>query len=222
MPSPTVEALPPYRRPAAEVVAGLGSDARRGLPATEARARLDRDGPNLLPSVPPTPGWRRFLAQLRDVLTILLLVATAVSFAAWWIEREEPIPYEALTILAIVLLNAALGYVQERRAEQAIAALEAMTAPSARVARDGERRMVPTAELVPGDVLLLEEGDTFPADARVLEAIALQGRRVGPDRREHPGHQAERGARRGARDRPTRPTWSSAARPSRRAAAGRW
>ena len=80
MPSPTVEALPPYRRPAAEVVAGLGSDARRGLPATEARARLDRDGPNLLPSVPPTPGWRRFLAQFRDVLTILLLVATAVSF----------------------------------------------------------------------------------------------------------------------------------------------
>jgi P-type Ca2+ transporter type 2C len=97
-----------------------------------------------------------------------------VSFAVWWIEREAPIPYEALTILAIVLLNGALGFVQESRAEQVLAALEAMSAPSARVLRDGQQRMVPTAELVPGDLLLIEEGDTIPADARVLESIALR------------------------------------------------
>ena len=108
------------------------------------------------------------------MLTILLLVATVVSFVAWWIERESPIPYEALTILAIVILNGVLGFVQESRAEQAVAALEAMTAPTARVLRDGQQRMVPAAELVPGDVLLLEEGDTIPADARVLESIALR------------------------------------------------
>ncbi len=174
MPPTLEEPLPPYRRPAAEVVAGLGSDPRRGLSAEEAEARLLRHGRNVLPSPPPVPAWRRFLAQFRDVLTILLLLATAVSLAAWWIEREAPIPYEALTILAIVVLNAALGYLQEHRAEQAIAALEAMAAPGARVVRDGEQRQVPTAELVPGDLLLLEEGDTLPADARVLEAIALR------------------------------------------------
>jgi Ca2+-transporting ATPase len=156
------------------VVASLGCDARRGLSSGEARARLDREGPNELPSTPPVPAWRRFLAQFKDVLTILLLVATAVSFVAWWIERDAPIPYEALTILAIVILNGVLGFVQESRAEQAIAALRAMSAPGARVLRDGEQRLVPTAELVPGDVLLLEEGDTIPADARVLRAIALR------------------------------------------------
>jgi Ca2+-transporting ATPase len=164
----------PYRRPPAEVIADLGTDARRGLPIGEIQARLQRHGRNELPTEPPIPGWRRFLGQFEDVLTILLLVATVVSFVAWWIERESPLPYEALTILAIVLLNGVLGLLQESRAEQAVEALRAMTAPTARVLRDGQQRLVPTAELVPGDVLLLEEGDTVPADARVLESIALR------------------------------------------------
>ncbi|ABS27354.1 ATPase, P-type (transporting), HAD superfamily, subfamily IC [Anaeromyxobacter sp. Fw109-5] len=168
------EPLPPYRRLAAEVIASLGSDARRGLSSAEAGARLGRHGRNELPAPPPVPAWRRFLAQFRDVLTVLLLVATAISLVAWWIERESSIPYEALTILAIVIVNGVLGFVQEGRAEQAVAALRAMSAPNARVLRDGEQRVVPTAELVPGDVLLLEEGDTLPADARVLQAIALR------------------------------------------------
>jgi P-type Ca2+ transporter type 2C len=166
--------VPPWRRPAAEVVSELRSDAKRGLSSDELPDRLRRHGRNELPMEPPTPAWRRFLAQFGDVLTILLLVATVVSFVAWWIERESPIPYEALTILAIVLLNGVLGFVQESRAEQAVAALKAMAAPNARVLRDGAQRTVPTAELVPGDVLLLEEGDTIAADARVLEAIALR------------------------------------------------
>jgi Ca2+-transporting ATPase len=170
----TLEAgLPFYRRPAADVVIALGSDAR-GLPADAIAALLDRHGRNELPAAPPIPAWRRFLAQFANVLTALLLVATAVSLLAWWIERESAIPYEALTILAIVILNAVLGFVQDRRAEQAMAALRAMSAPVARVLRDGEQRMVPTAEIVPGDVLVLEEGDTVPADARVLESIALR------------------------------------------------
>ena len=166
--------LPPYRRTAAEVVAALGSDAKRGLPAAEVASRLERHGRNELPAPPEVPAWRRFLAQFRDTLTLLLLVATAVSLVAWFIERESPIPYEALTIVAIVLLNGLLGYAQESRAEHAIAALEEMSAPNARVLRGGEQRSVPTAEVVPGDILLIEEGDTIPADARVLESIALR------------------------------------------------
>jgi Ca2+-transporting ATPase len=166
--------LPPYRRDAAEVVAELGSDARRGLPIGAIQARLERHGKNELPAGPPVPAWRRFLAQFRDALTILLLIATAVSFVAWWIERDASIPYEAFTILAIVILNGVLGFVQESRAEQAVAALQAMSAPSARVLRDGQPQVVPTVDLVPGDVLLVEEGDTVPADARVLESIALR------------------------------------------------
>jgi P-type Ca2+ transporter type 2C len=166
--------LPPFRRAGAEVVADLGSDASRGLAAGAIRDLVERHGRNELPSVPPVPAWRRFLDQFRDVLTILLIVATLVSLLAWWIERDSPIPYEALTILAIVILNGVLGFAQESRAEQALAALEAMSAPSARVLRDGRQQMVPTAELVPGDILLIEEGDTIPADARVLKSIALR------------------------------------------------
>jgi Ca2+-transporting ATPase len=172
--SSSKDGLAAYRRRAPDVVAALGGDARRGLPSDEARRRLERHGRNELPSPAAVPAWRRFLAQFEDPLTVLLLVATAVSFAAWWIERDAPAPYEAITILAIVVLNGVLGFVQESRAEHAVAALRAMSAPSARVLRDGEQRTVPAAELVPGDVLLLEEGDTLPADARVLESVVLR------------------------------------------------
>jgi Ca2+-transporting ATPase len=123
--------------------------------------------------MPPVPAWRKFLAQFHEPLTILLLIATVISFVAWIIEGAEALPFESITILAIVMLNGVLGYVQEHRAEQAVAALNALAAPTARVLRDAQPQMVPTAELVPGDILLIEEGDTIPADGRVLEAIAL-------------------------------------------------
>jgi P-type Ca2+ transporter type 2C len=164
----------PYTTEADAVVADLGSDLRRGLSTGEAQARLAQHGPNELPSQPPVPAWRRFLAQFRDPLTLLLLAATVVSFVAWLLEAEEPVPFEALTILAIVLLNGVLGFVQENRAEQAVAALQAMAAPNARVLREGHAQQVPAREVVPGDVLLLEEGDTIPADGRVVESIALR------------------------------------------------
>jgi Ca2+-transporting ATPase len=164
----------PYRRPAEQVVHDLGVDPAAGLSSAEARARLEQHGRNELPSEPPTPAWRRFLDQFRDPLTILLLVATVVSFVAWTFERETPIPYEAIVILAIVILNGILGFVQENRAEHAVAALQAMAAPTARVLRDERPQDVPAQEVVPGEILLLEEGDTVAADARVLEAIALR------------------------------------------------
>jgi len=168
------EPLPPYRRPTAEILVALGTDPGQGLSSEAVPALLARHGRNELPAEPPVPSWRRFLRQFQDALTILLLLATLVSFASWWIEREAPVPYEALTILAIVLLNGVLGFLQESRAEQAVAALRAMSAPSARVLRDGRQQQVASAELVPGDILLLEEGDTIAADARVLESISLR------------------------------------------------
>src|ERR671917_2711278 len=163
-----------YRLTVEEVIAGLGSDIRRGLSTEEARARLERYGPNELETEKPVPAWQRFLAQFRDTLVILLLVATAVSVILWIYERDTALPYEGLAIFAIVLLNGVLGYVQESRAERAVAALRAMSANEATVLRDGERHSVPAAELVPGDVVLIEEGNTIPADARLIESAALQ------------------------------------------------
>ena len=136
--------------------------------------RLDRYGRNELTAEPPVPAWRRFLAQFQDVLVVLLLVATAISFGMWAYERDTTLPYESIAILAVVLLNAAMGYIQESRAEAAVAALRALSADEAAVIRDGERRAAPAAELVPGDLVLIEEGDTIPADARVVTSTALQ------------------------------------------------
>jgi Ca2+-transporting ATPase len=165
---------PAYRRSVDEVLAGLDVDARSGLSDVEAHARLARHGPNELSAVKPVPAWRKFLAQFHDVLVLLLLVATAISAALWLIERDSALPYEAMAIFAIVLLNAVMGYIQAARAETAVAALRRMAAAQATVLRAGERRSVPAAEIVPGDILLLEEGDTVPADARLILSTALQ------------------------------------------------
>ncbi|HWR53130.1 MAG TPA: cation-translocating P-type ATPase [Bryobacteraceae bacterium] len=169
-PSPT----PAYRQPPDEVIASLATDARRGLSEAEARARLERYGRNELAAEKPVPAWRKFLAQFQDTLVILLLAATAISAGLWLYERESALPYEAIAIFAVVLLNAIMGYVQTSRAEQAVAALRAMSAAAATALRDGERRRVPAAEIVPGDIILIEEGDTIPADARMIESTALQ------------------------------------------------
>jgi len=163
-----------YRLGVEEVLTALDVDARSGLKEGEARARLARLGPNELSAEKPVPAWRRFLAQFRDVLVVLLLVATAISAVLWLIERDSALPYEALAIFAVVLLNAVMGYVQAARAESAVAALRRMAAAQATVLRDGERRNVPAAEIVPGDILFIEEGDTVPADARLIHSTALQ------------------------------------------------
>ena len=163
-----------YRHPVDAVVAALGTDAERGLSQAEARARLARHGLNELAAEQRVPAWRRFLAQFRDVLVVLLLVATAISAGLWLYERDSALPYEAIAIFAVVLLNAVMGYVQESRAEHALAALRQMSAADAHVIRDGARQTVPATTLVPGDVVLAEEGDTLPADARLIQSTALQ------------------------------------------------
>jgi Ca2+-transporting ATPase len=163
-----------YRQHIDDVAAALGTDVQRGLTEREVQARLERYGRNELAAEPPTSRWRRVLAQFKDVLVILLLVATGISAALWVYERDAALPYEAMAILAIVLLNAGMGYVQESRAEAAVAALRAMSAADAIVVRDGERRSILATAIVPGDIIVIEEGDTIPADGRLIESISLQ------------------------------------------------
>ena len=121
----------PHRQNADDVVAAFRTDLRRGLTDAEAGSRLERYGRNELATEKATPAWRQFLAQFQDVLVILLLVATGISAGLWAYERDAALPYEAIAILAVVLLNATLGYVQQARAEAAVAALRAMSAADA-------------------------------------------------------------------------------------------
>ena len=116
------------------------------------------------------PAWRKLLAQFADPLIYLLLAAVVVSLLAWVAEGAEGVPFEAIVIAVIIVLNGVLGYVQEARAEQAVAALQRMAAATAGVVRDGREERIATADLVPGDILLLAEGDAVSADARLLEA----------------------------------------------------
>ncbi len=160
--------------PAEDVVRRLRTDARAGLSASAAAERLARVGRNELTRERRIPGWRRFLAQFADPLVMLLIGAMAISFASWLYERETAVPYETLAILAIVLINALLGFVQQARAENALAALRRMSAAQANVIRDGARQRIDATGLVPGDLILVEEGDTIPADARLLRVAALQ------------------------------------------------
>jgi Ca2+-transporting ATPase len=128
-----------HRLSTEEVVTALATDVHRGLSDDEARARLGQFGRNELAAEPPVPAWRRFAAQFKNVLVILLLIATAVSVAAWFYEGAAALPYESIAIFAVVLLNATMGFVQESRAEAAVAALRALSADAATVIRGGER-----------------------------------------------------------------------------------
>ena len=119
------------------------------------------------------PAWRKFLGQFADPLIYLLLAAVVVSLVAWVLEGGEAAPYDAIVIAAIVVANAVLGYVQEARAEQAVAALQRMAAATAGVRPRRARGADPAAEVVPGDVLLLAEGDAVAADGRLVEAASL-------------------------------------------------
>jgi magnesium-transporting ATPase (P-type) len=160
-------------REAGDVVADLGVDLARGLDSDEVEARLARHGPNRIEEAAPVPGWRKFLGHFADPLIYLLLGAVVVSLGAWAIEGGEEVPFEAIVILGIVVLNAILGYVQEARAEHAVAALQKMAAATAGVLRDGREQRVAATDVVPGDILLLAEGDAVSADARLIEAASL-------------------------------------------------
>jgi Cation transport ATPase len=133
------------------VVAAFGSDLVRGLSRAEAHRRLEQYGPNRLKSAPETPWWRRLLEQFQNFLVIILLVATVISMAEWLLQdpRESALPYEAIVILLIVVLNALLGFFQESRAERSVRALMALAAPESTVVRDGERQRIPPSRSSP-------------------------------------------------------------------------
>ncbi|MEZ0387750.1 MAG: HAD-IC family P-type ATPase, partial [Verrucomicrobium sp.] len=150
------------------------TDRHRGLSDAEAQTRLDLHGRNELTSKKPAPAWRTFLAQFESGLVMVLLAATAISAGLWVFERKSPLPYEAMTIFAVLLLNASIGYLQSSRAASAVAVLRHMAAARATVIREGRHLEVPSAEIVPGDLILVEEGDTIPADARLTHSTALQ------------------------------------------------
>ncbi|HXF89517.1 MAG TPA: cation-translocating P-type ATPase [Xanthobacteraceae bacterium] len=172
---PTRAQPAPHRVPAAAVVASLQSDAVRGLSRDEAQRRLAHYGPNELKSAPETPWWRRLLEQFENVLVIILLVAIVISVIEWLLQdpRETALPYEAIVITAIVVLNALLGFFQEARAERSVRALMALAAPESSTIRDGERQRIPARDIVPGDIILVEAGDKIPADARLIEEANL-------------------------------------------------
>ncbi|PKV08572.1 cation-translocating P-type ATPase [Bifidobacterium asteroides] len=164
-----------------QVALALNVDPDQGLAEAEAARRLEEFGPNELAGAPPVPAWWKFLQQFKDPLVYLLLAATAISLVAWVVERShpaagggEPLPFDAIVIMIILILNAALGYAQEAKAERAVDALASMTAPRASVLRGGQVVSLETSRIVPGDVVVLAEGDSVGADGRLFQAAGLR------------------------------------------------
>jgi Ca2+-transporting ATPase len=171
---------------AARVAEALATSLARGLATAEAAHRLTRHGPNRIASAPRRGRASILLSQFRDVM-VLVLVASAI--VAGFVGELQ----DTIAIVAIVVLNGLLGFVQEYRADRAMGALAAMAAPNARVRRDGTPATIPAADLVPGDVVLLESGNVVPADLRLVEAsrlavdeAALTGESVPVEKVAHP------------------------------------
>ena len=166
-----------------DVAKALNVDPSHGLSEEEAKRRLAKFGPNELATAPPVPKWKKFLAQFQDPLVYLLIAATIISVIAWFIEKAnaqpgaeggEVLPFDAIVIVLILIVNAVLGYIQESKAEEAVEALSQMTAPQTNVLRDGKIARINTVDVVPGDVVMLGEGDSIPADGRLLAAASLR------------------------------------------------
>ncbi len=157
-----------------EVLQGLFSNAERGLSSEQVAALKAKYGPNKLQEKKKKTNFQRFLEQFKDVMILILLAAAAVSFVIAVVEGDPAGFFEPALILLIVVLNAIMGVVQESKAERALEALKSLSAPHARVLRDGEERVIDASELVPGDILHLEAGDFVPADARLLHSVSLK------------------------------------------------
>ena len=160
-----------YLKSADEVFADIGSSAN-GLTSAEAQTRLEKNGKNKLAEAKKPSVIKKFFAELADPMIIILLIAAAVSGVTAALQNESFT--DVFIILAVVLINAVLGVVQESKAEKAIEALQKITAATSKVLRDGRPVTVKSEDLVVGDVVLLEAGDAVPADCRLIEAASLK------------------------------------------------
>ena len=166
--------MTPHNTPQADLLKELRTSLEAGLSSQEAQQRLGQYGENKLAEKKKKTNLQRFLEQFKDAMIIILLLAAAVSFVVACFGHDPMEFFEPLLILLIVVLNAVLGMVQEAKAEKALDALKSMSAPHARVLRDGKEQVIDAAQLVPGDVIRLEAGDFIPADARLLKSVSLK------------------------------------------------
>jgi potassium/sodium efflux P-type ATPase len=150
------------------------NSSQKGLTTAKAAESRAQFGTNFLPELPTPPIWKKFLLQFRDLFAVLLLIAAGISFVAYILGGRDLYSLKVcIAILCVVLLNASIGFVQGYMAERATSMLQKLVPHNARVLRDGGEVIIPTTELVPGDIILLEEGDDVPADARLVRAYEL-------------------------------------------------
>lgn len=157
-----------------EVLSSLGVDAQTGLTNEQVTALKEKYGENKLNEKKKEGFFGRFIEQFKDVMILILIVAAIVSFVVIMVEKNYGELFEPGLILLIVVLNAVMGVVQESKAEKALDALKNMSAPHARVIRDGMEKIISADQLVPGDIILLEAGDFVPADARLIKSTSLK------------------------------------------------
>jgi Ca2+-transporting ATPase len=162
-----MEKTPWYQRSVHEVSGELNTNAQAGLTSHEAKRRLEQYGLNELAQKKGVSVFQMFLEQLKDYMVLILIAASVVSILVG--EATD-----SIVIIGIVIINAVLGVAQEYRAGKALEALKKMSAPNAKVIRDGEPVTIPARELVPGDVVVLETGDYVPADVRLINSVNLK------------------------------------------------
>ena len=156
------------------VVQELGSDLVNGLKEAQVSELRSRYGENKLKEKKKKTNFQRFIDQFKDVMILILIAAAAISFAIACTQNDPEEFFEPILILVIVIVNAIIGTIQESNAEKALDALKNLSAPHARVIRDGEEKIVDAVDLVPGDIIRLEAGDFVPADARLIRSVSLK------------------------------------------------
>ena len=163
-----------HNEDANQVVQSLQSDLTTGLTQGQVEEKRAQFGENKLKEKKKKTTLQRFAEQFKDVMILILIIAAIVSFAIACIEGEPKEFFEPVLILLIVILNAIMGVMQESKAEKALDALKSLSAPHARVLRDGKEKVIGAVELVPGDIIHLEAGDFIPADARLIRSVSLK------------------------------------------------
>ena len=163
-----------HNEPIDNILTTFSSNASFGLSHAHAKNALEKYGENRLREKRNKTYLERFIEQFKDIMILILIVAAIVSFTIALIERNPREFFEPILILLIVILNAVIGVVQENKAEKALDALKNLSAPSARVLREGKETILDASQIVPGDIIRLEAGDFIPADARLLKSVSLK------------------------------------------------